>query len=343
MTVESPACLADRLRTTPLRELGLKIEGSRLEPLIVEFRRELEQVGIRSLCPRVYLSTEWGVPFGTIAIGVPFYLAHPELVSVHAQAVGHVEGFDEQDILRYLRHEMGHVVNYSYKLYEEEGWVKHFGSITQPYVEEYRPQPFSTRFVRNLPGWYAQKHPDEDWAETFAVWMTPGRDWQREYGDAPEALAKLEYCDQRIAELTDKPPLVTEETVDDDLDEFTYSVTEFYSQTPLEEFALPAGLDGALRAMFEEWGVPKDSDASARRIPASQLIGRLEQSLLADVYRWTGHFPERTRALLQRLAQRTDELHQVYPQDRELEVTVALTTFVCALAANYVYTGNYMT
>ena len=76
---------------------------------------------------------------------------------------------------------MGHVVNYAYRLYEEEDWVKHFGSITQPYLEAYRPEPFSRRFVRHLPGWYAQKHPDEDWSETFAVWMTPHLDWRREY------------------------------------------------------------------------------------------------------------------------------------------------------------------
>ena len=146
--------------------------------------------------PRFYLSTEWGVPFDTVAIAIPFYLARPDLTALHAERVGHVEGFDRADILRYLRHEMGHVVNYAYRLYDDEEWVEQFGSITQPYVEEYRPEPFSRRYVRHLPGWYAQKHPDEDWAETFAVWMTPGLDWRTEYGGWPEALAKLEYCDR---------------------------------------------------------------------------------------------------------------------------------------------------
>jgi hypothetical protein len=342
MSIHSPPVFADRLRTTPLRDLGLAIDGTRLQPLIVEFRHELEQVGVRSLCPRFYLSTEWGVPFGTIAIGVPFYLAHPELVSVHAQAVGHVEGFNGQDILRYFRHEMGHVVNYSFKLYEEEEWVKRFGSITQPYLEDYRPQPFSTRFVRHLPGWYAQMHPDEDWAETFAVWMTPGRDWRREYADWQEALAKLEYCDRRMRDLGNQTPLVTETTVDDDVKDIPLSVTEFYSQTSPEQIALPPGLDGALRSIFEDLGVPEVSDSKVTRVPASKLIARLETSLMSDVYRWTGHFPERTRALLNRLAHRADELQQVYPQDRETEVIVALTTFVCALASNFVFRGSYL-
>src|SRR5690606_3112007 len=166
------------LYAAPIRDLGLTIEGSRLAPVIDEFRAELAAKGLTKVVPSFYLSIEWGVVFGTVAIAIPFYLARPELIELHREEVGHIEGFNQADILRYLRHEMGHVVNYAYKLYDDEDWVKLFGSITQPYREEYRPQPFSRRFVRHLPGWYAQKHPDEDWSETFAVWMTPGRDWR---------------------------------------------------------------------------------------------------------------------------------------------------------------------
>jgi hypothetical protein len=152
------------LWATPIRNLGLTIEGTRLEPIIAEFRAELRRAGITRVRPRFYLSTEWGVPFETVAIAIPFYLARPDLTALHAEKVGHVEGFDRSDILRYLRHETGHVMNYAYRLYDDEEWVKQFGSITQPYSEEYRPEPFSRRYVRHLPGWYAQKHPDEDWS-----------------------------------------------------------------------------------------------------------------------------------------------------------------------------------
>ena len=176
---------------SPIRDLELAIEDTRLAPVIAEFRAELATLGIAKVSPSFYLSTEWGVPFGTVAVAIPFYLARPELTELHGEEVGHIEGFNHADILRYLRHEMGHVVNYAYKLYDDEAWVKLFGSITQPYREEYRPQPFSRRFVRHLPGWYAQKHPDEDWSETFAVWMTPGRDWRADYAQLPTALAKL--------------------------------------------------------------------------------------------------------------------------------------------------------
>src|SRR5262249_46741148 len=180
---------------------GLTIAGTPLEPVVAAFEAELDRAGIRRLRPRFYLSTEWGVPFDTIAIAIPFYLARPDLTALQEERAGLVEGLGRADILRYLRHEMGHVVNYGYQLSGREDWVKRFGSIPQPYEEEYRPEPFSPRFVNHLPGWYAQKHPDEDWAETFAVRMTPGLDWRAEYAGRPEALAKLEYCDAVMAEL----------------------------------------------------------------------------------------------------------------------------------------------
>src|SRR5215207_5041955 len=124
----------------PIRDLRLAIAETPLAPVIAEFQDEIKAKGITRLVPKFHLSTEWGVPFGTVAIAIPFYLARPELTELHGQEIGHIEGFNERDILRYLRHEMGHVVNYSYKLYDDEDWVKLFGSITQPYIEDYRPQ-----------------------------------------------------------------------------------------------------------------------------------------------------------------------------------------------------------
>src|SRR5687768_2946962 len=109
-----------RLLSTPIRDLGLMIAGTPLEPWLGEFQQELERVGIRRLKPHFYLTDEWGVPFQTISIGIPFYLARQDLTAVHAERIGHLEGAGRLDLLRYLRHEMGHVVNYGYKLYEQE-------------------------------------------------------------------------------------------------------------------------------------------------------------------------------------------------------------------------------
>jgi hypothetical protein len=337
-----PGFQESNLRSTQIRDLGLQIAGTKLEPIIKKFETELEAVGLTQLRPRFYLSTEWGVAFGTIAIALPFYLAKPELEELQAEQVGHIEGVSNADILRYLRHEMGHVVNYAFRLYEQQDWVKLFGSITQPYIEEYRPQPFSRRFVRHLPGWYAQKHPDEDWAETFAVWMTAGLDWRAAYEKWPSALAKLEYCDRVMAEVRDREPPVKAEDRDEDVQEISYSLQDFYSKMHLGEDVLPPGIEGALTAIFEDMGLPEDSTPNTPRKPAAALIKRMERDLVANVFRWTGHFPERTRPLVRYLAERAEALKQVYAADREAEVAIAITTLVSALAMNHVHRGTYL-
>jgi hypothetical protein len=322
----------------PIRDLGLMIDGTRLAPVIDEFRAELAQRGLTKIQPRFHLSTEWGVPFGTVVIGIPFYLAHPDLTALHGEQVGHIEGFNRTDILRYLRHEMGHVMNYAYKLYDREAWVKLFGSITQPYREEYRPQPFSRRFVRHLPGWYAQKHPDEDWSETFAVWMTPERDWRADYAQLPTALSKLEYCARTMAELGE--PIVTATELDEDVSGIHYSLEQYYQDYAADSEAGAAGLDGDLRAIFDDLKETDDGSAHETR-PAAELIRRHERQLMANVFRWTGHFPEKTRSLVRHLAKRAEALKQVYPREAEDEAVVAVTTLVTSLAMNFVHRGAY--
>ena len=339
MTSENPFPAAPPL-SVPIRDLGLTISGSALEPVVAEFQRELDQAGIRRVRPDFYLSTEWGVPFSSISIGIPFYLARPELIEVHAGHGEYLEGVGKEQLLRFLRHEMGHVMNYAYRLYEREDWIKQFGSMTQPYLEEYRPEPFSRRHVRNLPGWYAQKHPDEDWAETFAVWMTPHSDWRASYNDSPAALAKLEYCDRIMHELGQTAPLVTTIDHDEDVSELHSSLDEFYRRAAnAGAEALPPGLDGALQAIFEDYG--KGPSNTATR-PADALIRRIERDLSANVYCWTGHFPEDTRRLLRHLAVRAQELGQCYPADREIDVVMAFTTLVTSLAMNHVLRGHYL-
>ena len=326
--------------SVPIRDLGLAIEGTRLEPLLAEFQIEVAALQLRAK-PRFYLSTDWGVVTGTVAIAIPFYLAHPELAELHAQKTGHIEGENRRAVLRYLRHELGHVVNYAYRLYDQGEWVLLFGTMTQPYLEEYRPSPFSRRYVRHLPGWYAQKHPDEDWAETFAVWMTPRAQWRVEYADQPMALAKLEYCERTLLDLRERDPLVVVSETEEDVGQLPYSVDQYYGAeaAPRDEF--PPGLDGALRAIFDEL----DESATAETVtskPASELIHSTERDLMADVYRWTGHFPERTRALLRHLSERADALALTFDAGRERDASMALTTFVTALAMNHVHHGSYL-
>ena len=161
-------------------DLKLKIPGTELESRIETFYGELAAKGI-SVKPLCYLGEEWFCPEGCATIAIPFYLAHPRLKKLEEKMMMEVEGGTESWCLRLLRHEMGHVLNHTYLLEKDKNWRKLFGSPSLEYSESYRARPYSKRFVRHLDGWYAQSHPEEDFAETVAIWLTPGLDWQNQY------------------------------------------------------------------------------------------------------------------------------------------------------------------
>lgn len=324
----------------PIRDLGLRLEDSPLWSVIEEFLTELSQAGIRRLRPDFYLSTEWGVPFPSISIGIPFYLARREILDIHLTKGEYVEGLGKAELLRLLRHEMGHVVNYAYRLYEREEWIRTFGSMTQPYLEQYRPEPFSRDHVRHLPGWYAQKHPDEDWAETFAVWLTPNNDWRAAYRESPGALAKLAYCDDLMRELSDRDPLTVTIDHDEDVSELQSSLEDFYkSEVASGGDPLPPGLDGALQAIFTH---RQDMDPHANFHLADEFIRCMERELMISVYTWTGHSPEDTRRLVRHLSARARDLDQCFASGQENTVAIAFTALVTSLAMNHVLRGHYL-
>lgn len=327
------------LLETRFCDLGLSLAGSRLEPLLQAFDAEVAQVGLQ-VRAHYYLSTEWGVPFDTISLAIPFYLARKDLIALHAEQVGFLEGSGRGDFLRYMRHEMGHVVNYAYRLYERADWTDCYGPMDAEYDEVYRPQAFSPKHVCHLPGWYAQKHPDEDWAESFAVWMTPGYDWRSAYASWPAALAKLEFCDRLLREVNARPPEVTATDADEDVTTMADTLREFYAvDEPDPGMAFSPALDAQIHGIFEDLG-DREQPTDAPRRDAATLIRRLELDLAANAFRWTGCFPERVRPLVRQLADRAEQLRQVYPADAEMSVVAALTSLVTALATDDVLRGE---
>src|SRR5215813_15099488 len=170
------------LLDTRICDLGLKLEGSAAEKFVEQLYRELEAKGLTKFRPACYLTDEWGCPSGEPVIGIPFYLAHVALSELEKEAH---DLEDAREIMMYLRHEAGHAFTYAYRLHHSPEWRQLFGPFRRPYRENYRPVPFSRDFVRHLPGWYAQKHPDEDFAETFSVWLTPAFPWRERYAGWP--------------------------------------------------------------------------------------------------------------------------------------------------------------
>lgn len=210
-------------------DLGLRVKGSPLEPFLRQLERELAAKGV-DYVPTYYLTDGWGCPDRVPAIGIPFYLASPMLGRVEKEKTGELE--DGQTIMQILRHEAGHAINYAFRLWEEPGWGATFGRFSQPYREVFYPNPWSRRFVRHI--WscpngytYAQKHPDEDFAETFAVWLTPRSGWRRKYRDWP-AIQKLRYVDRVMRKLSGRAPACRGGKLVEPVCELTMPLGEYY-------------------------------------------------------------------------------------------------------------------
>ena len=131
--------------------------------------------------PHCWLAQEWFSPDGIPGIAIPFYLAHRRLMSIERRFMREVEGGNRNWLMRILRHEAGHAIDSAYRLRRRSRWRAVFGPASLPYPDTYRPRPGSRRFVQHLGAWYAQAHPTEDFAETFAVWLKPRSPWRREY------------------------------------------------------------------------------------------------------------------------------------------------------------------
>lgn len=310
-----------------ISELGLTIKGSRLERLVDELYSELAEHGI-AFRPPVYLSDQWGCPDGTPIIGVPFYLVDPRLERIEQEMSGETE--DDAECMRYLRHESGHAINYAFQLYERPEWRSTFGAFSQPYRERFTADPFSRAFVRHILGWYAQKHPDEDFAETFAVWLTPGVDWRSEYAGWA-ALAKLEYVGRVMRDVGPLTPEVGEPTSDDlPLEAMTYTVSAHYESGREEIPIAVSQFDSDLRRIFLGAG-----DAPGGE-PARWFIQRHYREVMKRITYWTGEPPSVVRSLLDHLALRAEALG-LHIGGLEAATLIELTAFGTAVVMNHRY------
>ncbi|MEO8336542.1 MAG: putative zinc-binding metallopeptidase [bacterium] len=311
-----------------ISELGLEIRGSRVERLTSRLHDELGALGI-AFRPPVYLSDQWGCPDGSPIIGVPFYLADDRLERIEAEHAGAIESDDEA--MRYLRHETGHAVNYAFRLHERVEFNTLFGNYARPYREHYAADPLSRAYVRHILGWYAQKHPDEDFAETFAVWMTPDLDWRAEYAGW-SALAKLEWVDAVMREVSAREPDIPEVT-DDDLpvESMHWTVAEHYENDDEFRVGDARQFDGDLRRVFA-----RISDAPAGE-SAHDFLALHEGELVARLSYWAGVGPAAVRALLRALAHRASAL-ELRVAGLDAATLIELTAFGTAVLLHWRYT-----
>ncbi len=321
------------LLTRPIRELGLKLEGSPVERFVEQLYRELEAKRLVRFRPACYLTDEWGCPSGEPIIGIPFYLANAELALLEKQAHG-LE--DAREIMMYLRHEAGHAFTYAYRLHNKPEWKEMFGSFRRPYRENYRPAPFSRDYVRHLPGWYAQKHPDEDFAETFAVWLTPRSNWRKRYRGWP-AMEKLLFLDRLARKLGKTDPARRRGVTDITVDDMEITVAEFYHRNGREEVAVTELTpDTDLRDLFA---------VSKRRktaVAASEFLHQHRKPVIDKVAQWTGAQRPLIKTLVDNIEKRAGELDLRADKTRSAEHLAEVTAYATALVMTYVAKGKFI-
>jgi len=217
----------EKLLDLRLCDLGLKIEGTWLDGMIAKLYDELAQRGL-AFRPHFWLSEEWFSPDGVPGVAIPFYLAHPRLMKLEQRMILEVEGGTRDWCLKILRHETGHAIDTAYGLRRKRRWQRVFGLSSRPYPDSYHPRPFSRHFVLHLDWWYAQSHPLEDFAETFAVWLRPRSRWRREYAGWP-ARNKLEFVDDLMREMKGKKPPRKSRERTDPVSRIRHTLREHYA------------------------------------------------------------------------------------------------------------------
>lgn len=321
----------DRLLDTRICDLPLQIEGTWLEDRVAQLHRELQA---RDLLfrPRCYLADEWLTPEDEPEIGIPFYLAHPRLIDLEKKMMLEAEGSTHDWCMKLLRHESGHALSYAYGLHKRRSWQRVFGLSSQAYEDTYRFRPYSKSFVKHLDYYYAQYHPDEDWCETFAVWLTPGVDWHKQYRGW-KALDKLQFVDELMRSIAGQRPAKEAGRQYWKAAGIRSTLRRFYKRRQHAEAEnLPAFHDANLQRMF-----PQGAGSGGRSV--ARILRDHRKPLLIAVAGWTGERRFMVNEVFKRIHQRADAL-RLGTSDPETAVVLQLATYLTTLMMNYRYTNR---
>jgi hypothetical protein len=334
--METPdwASLSDeQLLERRISTLGLKLEGTTLEPLIKQLYDELSAKGL-TFHPPTHIGDEWFVPIGIPAIFIPFYLVHNRLRGLERSMMLEVEGETPEWFMKLMRHEAAHAYSYAYNFQRRKKWQRCFGKTSSEETPSfYKPRPFSRSYVMHLDDWYAQAHPDEDFAETFAIWLTPDLDWREKY-KGWRALRKLEYIDELMKSIAGKPPVHRPKYRENDYNCLNVKLKTYYAhKRKLYEDTYPDFYDVDLKQLFS---APSGDGA----IKASSYLRQRKRRIMNSVSQWTNEKKFRVNKLLTRLIDRTDELGlRVLDDDPQQDFRVA--SYITTLVMNYLHTGKF--
>ena len=284
-----------------LCDLKLGIAGTELEARVERIYAELGERGL-PFRPHVWLSTEWFSPDGVPGFAIPFYLAHPRLKELEQRQMHEVEGGTARSCLQLMRHEVAHALDNAYVLHDRGDWREVFGRFDSDYVTHYQPKPYSKRFVRHLELWYAQSHPAEDFAETFAVWLDPSSRWRSRYRGWA-ALSKLQYLEQLMLGIAGQKPIKRGRERIEPIGELKKTLAEHYREKRARyRLALRKSYDRDLKRLFSE------ASGTPRERSAATFLRRERAEIRKLVSRWTGEYQYAVERVLSEIIQRTEEL-----------------------------------
>jgi hypothetical protein len=323
----------EELLALRLSDLKVRIEGTCLEKRIAKLYEELAARDI-AFRPHFWFSDEWFSPDGVPGVAIPFYLGHPRLARLEKRQVLEVEGGTEEWCMRILRHETGHAIDTAFRLHLRPSWREMFGKYSETYPDYYAPKPYSKRFVMHLDQWYAQCHPAEDFAETFAVWLKPRSGWRTHYQGWP-ALKKLEYVDKVMRSLRGRKPKVTSRRHIAPLAGMRKTLAEHYREKRARYVVdHPDFHDRDLRRLFS------DLPEHRNRLSAARFLRRIGPELRRLVAHWTGEYQYTINQVLEEMIDRCRELdlHLGRPQS---EVRRDALVMLTVQTMNYLHSGHH--
>jgi Putative zinc-binding metallo-peptidase len=323
----------EKLLEIRICDLGVTIEGTELEHRIAEIGAELEARGL-AFRPHYWLSDEWFTPDDVPGIAIPFYLGHPRLAKLEAAQMLEVEGGDPESCLMILRHEAGHAIDNAYRLRRRPRRRQLFGTPATPYPEYYTPKPYSKSFVQHLDHWYAQSHPDEDFAETFAVWLDPRSMWSTRYAGWP-ALRKLEYMDRLMRDVTRRKPSITSKRQVDPLARLRKTLREHYRKKR-EHYGLdhPDFYESDLRNLFS------DSPQYAKNSSAARFVRKIRREVRGTVASFTDSYQYTIDQLIEGIIERCRELNLRLTESEET-TKIDFMLFLTVQTMNYLHSGRH--
>jgi hypothetical protein len=314
-------------------DLGLAIQGTELEPRIAQLNSELEARGL-SFRPHYWLADDWFTPDGVPGIAIPFYLAHPRLAKLELAQMLEVEGGDAESCMRILRHEAGHAIDNAYRLQRRPKRRRLFGNPAIEYPEYYTPKPYSKRFVLHLDHWYAQSHPDEDFAETFAVWLDPQSMWETRYAGWP-AKRKIDYMNELMRELARRRQPVSSKRTVDPLPRLKKTLGEHY-RNKREHYGLdhPDFYDSDLRKLFS------DAPEFAKNQSAARFVRRIRRDVRSTVASFTDSYQYTIDQLLETIIERCRE-QNLRLMESEEATKRDFMIFLTVQTMNYLHSGRH--